>query len=522
MGRLVLLLVASLAASPAHGRVIAVAGWGSDGDTPGLFETAELLSAPGREPFLMTLPGGHPNAGVNHLEYLQREDAVYAEAERVLRAGESVELLGFSHGAILVLRVAHRLARDGVPLANLSLVTLDPVPFEYPDSFTVFLSVPAGVGRTLNLFQSVGSHLECPLCSFFVGEEIRGALNVSVSGAVLSELFLGPLTDPTAPRFKPSPAAPHHTFMDDSLTVQRRILTFFDRDVYLPGFWSFSINGTVASGPAVISDTILLLEHTNGRAFVARTLFGPPTVFITFQGDLGDDETLSGTWLIPFSRASAFVHQDASGDFTGTTDLTRMDLAMRGWWPVSTPGELFTHLEPFDGTATVTRWEFPVDYEELVPLCRRGDVNCDGAIDHADMGLLRAEMGRSVDASDCGELCDLDGDGRISMLDARILRTLCDRPGCRARRPSSIVRRLDEGAEPAVTARSGRATMTSWVLHDRRWEPRASVRPHAAADEVPDDGDVDVGAGDPLRYDEPLDGPDSRGFRAACRAVCDE
>jgi len=61
-----------------------------------------------------------------------------------------------------------------------------------------------------------------------------------------------------------------------------------------------------------------------------------------------------------------------------------------------------------------------------------GDVNHDGKVDRADLAIVAADRGRSVADSRCGADCDLDGDGTITALDARLLVSLCAATGCGA------------------------------------------------------------------------------------------
>ena len=60
----------------------------------------------------------------------------------------------------------------------------------------------------------------------------------------------------------------------------------------------------------------------------------------------------------------------------------------------------------------------------------RGDIDRDGDVDLTDLNFILLERGSPVSSSSCGVACDLDNDGRISALDARILVTLCTRLQC--------------------------------------------------------------------------------------------
>jgi hypothetical protein len=67
---------------------------------------------------------------------------------------------------------------------------------------------------------------------------------------------------------------------------------------------------------------------------------------------------------------------------------------------------------------------------EMITPGLRGDIDGDGDVDLDDLNLLLAERGRPAGQSQCGAACDLDGDGMITALDARVLVTLCTRARC--------------------------------------------------------------------------------------------
>ena len=62
------------------------------------------------------------------------------------------------------------------------------------------------------------------------------------------------------------------------------------------------------------------------------------------------------------------------------------------------------------------------------PVDRIGDINGDGCIDRADMSLILAARNQQADGPD--DPRDLDGDGVITVNDARRLVTLCDVRRC--------------------------------------------------------------------------------------------
>jgi hypothetical protein len=61
-----------------------------------------------------------------------------------------------------------------------------------------------------------------------------------------------------------------------------------------------------------------------------------------------------------------------------------------------------------------------------------GDIDSDGDVDRSDIDLLLQHRNRLVGDSTCGLKCDLDNDGVITVLDARIMVLRCTRPGCAA------------------------------------------------------------------------------------------
>jgi len=62
-----------------------------------------------------------------------------------------------------------------------------------------------------------------------------------------------------------------------------------------------------------------------------------------------------------------------------------------------------------------------------------GDIDGDGDVDQDDVNLLMRDRNKLVSQSACDARCDLDGDGKITVLDARKLMLLCTRPRCATR-----------------------------------------------------------------------------------------
>jgi hypothetical protein len=70
----------------------------------------------------------------------------------------------------------------------------------------------------------------------------------------------------------------------------------------------------------------------------------------------------------------------------------------------------------------------PVTVAVTVPTSIAGDLNGDGQVDKSDLNIIMAALNTS--ANGLNDARDLNHDGLINALDARILVTLCTHPGC--------------------------------------------------------------------------------------------
>lgn len=101
------------------------------------------------------------------------------------------------------------------------------------------------------------------------------------------------------------------------------------------------------------------------------------------------------------------------------------------------PAETYTLEVVSNGITRVLAQDQPIKDIPAIPFIARvsipGDLDGDGDVDQNDLNIILADRNKGVALSACGARCDLDGDGRITALDARRLTTLCTRPRCAIR-----------------------------------------------------------------------------------------
>lgn len=255
---------------------IVVGGKGSqDKPDAGIFVTAEFINPVAHE---YRLPG-IPNARA----YRRTESQVYLLAMGFAMAGDSVNLIGYSHGATLILRVAHRLYQNRVPLSKVTIVTVDRVANFYPLK-PRYQSVPVGIAWALNIYQTKGIP---------AGGAVSGSINIDASEEILDESYAGLDIDPTDPRFLKIP----HEYMEDSFSVRRRIVNQFGID-YLGGIWTITITGQAEDIGSVYYSDDFVLDHVYnywGFDIEARRWVGPEYSY--FEGRI-TGELIGGSYAI--------------------------------------------------------------------------------------------------------------------------------------------------------------------------------------------------------------------------------
>jgi hypothetical protein len=152
LAKLALVAVVMLLPTPdaAAQRAIAV---GADifDPAPGIFETVHWLDENAPTFRLPALRLFDTSCSVSTEPYRETEEAVHTAINQFLDSNNDVVLIGHSHGAELILRVMHRLAREGIEpqkLRKVKLGLIDVVSDCYP--FEPYFSVPAGTGGALS------------------------------------------------------------------------------------------------------------------------------------------------------------------------------------------------------------------------------------------------------------------------------------------------------------------------------------------------------------------------------------
>jgi len=230
-----------------------------EGINSGIFDMCASPTNPngiGCQPIL--LPLGDPLNPLKSLDYSQEEKDVNDLTIKALGEMEGINMVGYSHGATLVLKVANSLSKSKNPLVCIDrMVTLDRVSFLYPFPGQT-KSLPKNVWKALNIYQTLGSKKTdfltsgalCPLDIFglikfpapkpLYGTPLTGAENEDVTAQVLS--FWNGLPEGQRPECL-------HWWMEKDPNVQMLITSFLSEPAGILGNWDVTIDGTLcASG----------------------------------------------------------------------------------------------------------------------------------------------------------------------------------------------------------------------------------------------------------------------------------
>lgn len=125
----------------------------------------------------------------------------------------------------------------------------------------------------------------------------------------------------------------------------------------------------------------------------------------------GDPEALAKSWVL-LSKPGASTR--GSANIVGAQKRTAR-------FAPDAAGQYLFELHVSDGDLSAAD-------SVLVIAFRRGDVNRDGHIDIDDVNLINAALGTRISVPN--DPRDLDNDGAIDLVDARIAAALCDKPNC--------------------------------------------------------------------------------------------
>ena len=176
------------------------------------------------------------------------------------------------------------------------------------------------------------------------------------------------------------------------------------------------INFATVYFPSVPEET-----RTNGIVSVVR-LYPPPIAEANgpYEGEVGSPITLDAS---------------DSYDVDGTIISYEWDFNDDRIYDETTTSPIITHTwtEPYSGivrlrvTDNDNQTATDTTFVEIKAISIQGDLDNDGDIDQNDLNILLSY--RNQPASACPE-CDIDGDGIITVLDARKLVLMCTRPRC--------------------------------------------------------------------------------------------
>ena len=184
-----------------------------------------------------------------------------------------------------------------------------------------------------------------------------------------------------------------------------------------------TIGGTLGNAHTSFRDPFVFLLHSNiDRLFAMWQLqarhperLNPDFVYGSLSNTEGEGDVTFGNayWGI-LSPLEPWAGPEAQNLSTG---FIRNVEAVRPWAPPENQQEVKNSRHP----SVVA----PPMYTRIT-----GDIDSDGDVDRDDLEILLQDRGKSVSQSACRARCDLNGDGRISNLDAHELILLCSRPQC--------------------------------------------------------------------------------------------
>ncbi len=178
-----------------------------------------------------------------------------------------------------------------------------------------------------------------------------------------------------------------------------------------PGTYSITAVAANASGVIVTSASVTVdVERVDTAAAISVQ---PMTANLRFVGDtlpLSVTGTFTGGMLVDMTQSSKL---------TITSENPNVATVQNGLITATGAGQ--THIDVQYGPNLVK-------VAVTVPTSIRGDLDGDGSVDKDDLNIILAAL--NTRATGPHDARDLNHDGVINALDARILVTLCTKPGC--------------------------------------------------------------------------------------------
>lgn len=178
-----------------------------------------------------------------------------------------------------------------------------------------------------------------------------------------------------------------------------------------PGAYMITAVAINASGILVTSAPVTIdVERVDTATAISAE---PTTAYLQFVGD-----------VLPLSVTGTFT----GGLAVDITQSSKLTIASENANVATVRNDLITATGPGQ-THIVVQYGFQqVKIAVTVPTSIPGDLNGDGRVDQDDLNILLAAL--NTRATGPNDARDLNHDGVINALDARILVTLCTKPGC--------------------------------------------------------------------------------------------
>ncbi|PHS39968.1 MAG: hypothetical protein COA91_04880 [Robiginitomaculum sp.] len=162
---------------------------------------------------------------------------------------------------------------------------------------------------------------------------------------------------------------------------------------------------------------------TNGAvaATVIRPDGGPVNIPLFDDGTNGDFIAGDGIYT------AEFRNYDGSGTYTFDVTVNTTPSSQ-----INEGESLFAGIDPAN-VKVVEKFVRVATTSVIVnnvPDIVRGDIDGDGDVDSNDINLLLTDKNLSTADSRCGDVCDLNGDGVINIIDARLIVPVCTRAAC--------------------------------------------------------------------------------------------